>query len=360
MDLNLDFMTRTIGVWLAVSLALLGLRLLGVSQHRSADGGLCLFPNLNDIIATTIENRSPDVADNMTKNTAMLMKLRKRKNIRTISGGSSIEEVISFAENTNFQWYSGAEPLSVQPSDVITTATYQYRQAACAVFITGLEKIKNAGKEQMISLIGSRTEVAEQTIINNMSAGVYSDGTGFGGKQLTGLLAAVPNDPTTGTYGNIDRSQWTFWRPQLTTGAGFTNATIQGSFNQLWAKLVRGGDQTDLIVADNNVFIAYLESLQKLAQFVQSEIGDLGFPTLKYQGIDIVMDGGLGGSCPANSAWFLNTKYLFLRPVKGRDIVPLSPDTRVPFNQDASAQIMAWAGQFTLRNSQLQGFFKGF
>lgn len=323
-------------------------------------GIIAAFPNLGDVIATTIENRSREIADNVSKNTALLAKLRKRKNIRPISGGSSIMEEISFQENGNFLFYSGYDLLNVAAQDVITSATYQYRQAACAVIISGLEKIQNNGKERMISLIDSRLEVAEQTMVNNLSGGLYSDGTGFGGKQVTGLTAAVPNDPTTGTYGAIDRAAWPFWRPQVVQGAGYTQANIASYFNQLWVKQIRGSEQPDIIVADNLVFTAYLNYLQSLQRFTEASTGELGFPALKYMTTDIVLDGGIGGFAPANSAWFLNTKYAFFRPVKGRDMVPLTPDRRTPFNQDAEAQLLAWAGQFTLRNSFLQGFFKGF
>jgi hypothetical protein len=319
------------------------------------------FPNLSDIIATTIENRSREIANNVSKNTALLAKLRKRKNLRTISGGSEIEEEISFQENGNFMFYSGPDLLTISAQDVLTTASYQYRQAACAVVINGLEKIKNNGKERMINLIDARVEVAEQTMVNNMSIGIYSDGTGYGGKQITGLSAAVPPDPTTGTYGNIDRSAWPFWRSAVVAAAGYTSTTINGFMNTLWLKLIRNGEQPDIVVADNLTFNAYLTYLQSLQRFTQAETGELGFPTLKFMTGDVVLDGGVGGAAPANSMWMLNTKYLFYRPVKGRDMVPLTPESRrVPFNQDVEAQLLAWAGQMTLRCSFLQGFLKGF
>ena len=46
-------------------------------------------------------------------------------------------------------------------------------------------------------------KVAESTMLNLISQGAYSDGTGAGGKQLVGLDLAVPVTPTTGTYGGI-------------------------------------------------------------------------------------------------------------------------------------------------------------
>lgn len=65
------------------------------------------FANISDVVATTIESRSKSIADNVTKNNALLSKLSMRGNIRTVSGGSKIFQEISFAENGNAGWYSG-------------------------------------------------------------------------------------------------------------------------------------------------------------------------------------------------------------------------------------------------------------
>ena len=48
------------------------------------------FPNVIDIVATTIENRSRKVADNVTKNNAILRRLSERGNARPFSGGRII------------------------------------------------------------------------------------------------------------------------------------------------------------------------------------------------------------------------------------------------------------------------------
>ena len=60
------------------------------------------FPNVSDIIATTIQQRSGVIADNVTKNNALLSRLKQRGNIKTFSGGNVILEELSFAENGNF------------------------------------------------------------------------------------------------------------------------------------------------------------------------------------------------------------------------------------------------------------------
>ena len=71
------------------------------------------FPSVTDIVATTIQNRSKQIADNVTKNNALSAKLQQRGNIRTFSGGNTIMEELSFAENANAGWYSGYDLLPV-------------------------------------------------------------------------------------------------------------------------------------------------------------------------------------------------------------------------------------------------------
>jgi len=317
------------------------------------------FPNVSDIVATTIQSRSRQIADNVTKNNALLAKLNQRGNVKTISGGNTILQELSFAENANAGFYSGYDLLPVAAQDVISAAEYNIKQLACPVVISGLEMLQNAGKEQFIDLLEARLNVAESTMMNKLAQSVYSDGTGSGGKEITGLNAAVPSDPTTGTYGGIDRATWTFWRSKLydfsVQGVTPSATTIQAAMNTLWGNTVRGADRPDLIVLDTVYWSYYMGSLQAIQRFTDPNSANLGFPTVKFMDADVVLDGGIGGYCPASTGFFLNTKYLFWRPHAQRNMVPLSPNRRYAINQDAEVQILAWAGNLTSSGAQFQG-----
>lgn len=321
------------------------------------------FPNISDLTTTTIENRSRKIADNVTKNNALLALLEDKGRTRTIDGGVYILEELSFAENTNAQFYSGYDLLATAAQDVLSAAQYSIKQAACAVAYSGLEILQNSGREKMIDLVGARVDVAEASMMNLIAQGVYSDGTGFGGKQITGLLAAVPVVATTGTYGSIDRSTTlgTFWRNQTTgTGTTITAANILQQMNQFWPKMVRGNDHPDLIVYDNNLWGLYLTTQQTLQRFGDGKLAQLGFTTLKYMSADVVLDGGVGGFAPTSAGYFLNTKYLHWRPHKDRNMSPvLGGKTRASINQDAEIQLIGWAGNLTCSNASLQGYFSG-
>ena len=314
------------------------------------------FPNISDIAATTIENRSKKIADNVTKNNALLSRLEERGNSKTFSGGTKILQELSYAENGNAGYYSGYDLLPVAAQDVVSAAEFAIKQAACPVVMSGLEMLQNAGREQMIDLLEARIGVAESTLTNLLAGGVYSDGTGAGGKQITGLDAAVPINPLAGVYGGIDRGTWTFWQSKTTTiGAAVTPATVQAPMNTMWASLVRGADRPDLIVMDSVWWGAYIASLQAIQRITDPTRAKLGFPTVQFMDADVVLDGGIGGFCPAKTSFFLNTKYLFWRPHASRNMVPLSPNKRYAINQDAEVQILAFAGNLTANGSQFQG-----
>jgi hypothetical protein len=244
------------------------------------------FPNTTDIVATTIQSRSRAISDNVTKNNALLAKLNMRGNIKTISGGNVILQELSYAQNANGAFYSGYDLLPVAASDVISAAEFNIKQLACPVVISGLEMLQNSGKEAFIDLLEGRINVAESTMSNLLAQSIYSDGTGSGGKEVTGLNAAVPSDPTTGTYGGINRATWTFWRSQLydfsTESVTPSATTIQAAMNSMWASQVRGSDRPDLIVADSVYWTYFMTSLQAIQRFTTPETGSLGFPTIKF------------------------------------------------------------------------------
>lgn len=319
--------------------------------------------NISDILATTIENRSRKIADNVTNHNFLLKKLEMKGKIKPFSGGHKILQELSFAENSNAGWYSGYDLLPVGVSDVISAAEYDIKQAAVPVIISGLEQLQNAGREQMIDLMEARLSVAESTMNNLICGGMYSDGLAAGGKEIDGLEAMIPLDPSDDSYGGIASATFDFWRNAFsdqTATNGLDPTKIQGFWNTLWASLVRGQDRIDTIMCDTTVWEAYVSSLQAQQRFTNTNSADAGFVTLKFMDADVCLDGGiyngnLGSGAPAGTAFFLNSDYLHYRPHSARNMVPLSPNRRYATNQDAEVQILAWAGNMTCSGRQFQG-----
>lgn len=312
-----------------------------------------------EIVATTLRNRTGKAADNVTKNNALLTRLRKKGNVKVVSGGRTIMQEIEYAENGTYKRYSGYEALNISPSDVFTFAEYNYAQAAVAISMSGLEMIQNSGEEAVISLLSGRIKNAERTLQNNIALDIYSDGTADGGRQIGGLQLLVAATPTN-TVGGINASTYTFWQniafsAVTNGGSAATSANIQSYMNRLWVQLVRGADKIDLIPADNNYYRLYLESLQAIQRITSTEMAEAGFDSLKYMMADVVLDGGFGGGAPTNTMYFLNTDYIFFRPASERNFVPLGDD-RFAVNQDAMVKLIGFAGNMTVSNRRLQGY----
>lgn len=323
-------------------------------------------PNLSEIITTTLRNRSGELADNVTNNNALLFRLKRRGTARPFSGGRTIVEEIAYADNSTYKRYSGYDALDISPQDVFTSAEYDIKQAAVSVSISGLEEIQNSGQEQVIDLLASRIENAMDSMANGIAADIYSDGTADAGKQIGGLQLLVADNPSTGVVGGIDRATWSFWRnvsfSAVADGGGAaTSANIQSYMNKVAVQLVRGRDFPDLIVADNNYYSLYLESLQAIQRLSDETLAGAGFTNLKYfgagQASDVVLDGGIGGNCPTDHMYFLNTKYISFRTHSARNMKPIGGD-RFSTNQDAMVKIIGWAGNMCLRGAQFQGVLK--
>lgn len=316
-----------------------------------------------DVVTSTLENRSKKLADNISNNNALLMRLKEKGKEKPWTGGREIIQEIRYAQNQSFMWYSGFEPVNISLNDTMTAARFPIKQAAIAVTISGIEELMNSGEEEMINLIEARVDTAEDTFWNQMSAAVYSDGTGYGGKQMTGLAAYISKAPTSGVIGGIDRSSQVWWRnvsvnANLDARGVVTNTNIQSYMNSTTIGLKRNTDGVDLIVADNNYYLNYLNSLQAIQRITDTKLGAAGFTNLKYLGagksVDVILDGGKNGQIPANTMYFLNSDYLFYRPSARRNFKVIGGD-RTNANQDAIVRLLAWAGNCTVSNPSLQG-----
>lgn len=311
----------------------------------------------DDLATTTIERRSKKLADNLTLNTALMMRMGEKGFTREVPGGKTIVEELAFSGPGNFQYYSGYDQLGIQQGDMLTAAEFTIKQAAVAVSMSGLEMAQNRGAEAFIDLFAARVQQAEREMVNQLSTGAYSDGTGSGGKQIGGLQLLV-SDAGTGTVGGIVSSTYTWWKNQIydfsNSSVTPSSATIQTAMNTLYLACSRNRDMPDLIMADNTYFTYYMESLQAIQRVTNEKLASAGFDNLKYRGADVVPDGGLGGAAPASHMYFLNTDFIHWRPLAGHNMVALNPQ-RYAVNQDAFVKLIGFYGNMTTSGRQFQG-----
>lgn len=318
-------------------------------------------PNFDDILTTTLKDRTGIPADNITNNNAYLRFLDQKGNTSLVDGGETLVKELDFAENGTFKYYSGYDVLDIQPSEVLSAAEFDWKQAAVVVTISGRQMRQNSGTNRVIKLIAARIKNAERTMKNQISIGIYSDGTGSSGLQIGGLQLLVADSPSTGTVGGIDRSAQAFWQNvsfDATTdgGAAATAANIQSYMEQVWVQLVRGADNPTFIVADANYFQLFWNSLTTIQRITSTDKATSGFSSLEFAGPGGSAPVMLDQAAPTNHMYFLNHEFLFWDVHTDANFSPM--EDRKSINQDSIVKPIIFMGNMTGSNLGLQGVLK--
>lgn len=312
------------------------------------------IPNTDytEIISTTLDNYSETLADNVMNSIPLLQRLNKKGNVDPVNGGVKILENLMYAESV-VQWYNGFETLSVEASDVLTSAAYDWKQLNGNVVVSGLEEIQNKGRAAVHKLVKARINVAEISLKNEMGRAMFYSNTENGGKAVGGLQHLVSDLPTSGVVGGIDTAAQTWWANQYYdfSDASVTpsSTTIGHAMNKTYLRCTRGNDAPDLVVAGEDFFTYYEESLQPQQRFTDARTADGGFQSYRYKGSDVMYD----ANCASTRMYMLNTDYLALRPDESRNFVTL--DRKSAVNQDAYVVPLYWAGNLVCSNRSLQG-----
>lgn len=302
------------------------------------------------------------LTDNVSLHTALYHRIAQKGKIRTTSGGTSIQIPLDFAENSTYQRYSGYDTLSVQASEVITAAEYEWKQAAVHVTASGRELRINTGPEAIADLVEARVTNAMRTIANNFSTDMYSDGTAA--NQIGGLQTLV-DDAGTDTIGGIAAATFTFWANKVQSAAALlqggsltpsaTAGVMEQFFQGAWLAVTRNMDRPDLIILDDTYFTFYENGLTGLKRYTQSDQGQGGFISLKYKSADVVYESEDAG-IPDAHGYMLNTNYI------GITSHPDANWTEVPekasVNQDAVVMPIIWMGNMWTSNRKLQCVIK--
>lgn len=285
-------------------------------------------PNLGTLVATTIKNYRPTLADNLSTHSVVLAVMKRHGFIREDAGGTSIVEPLLYGSNTTVKSYHKYEAFDLTPQEGVDAAEFPWKQIGGTVSISGLEEFQNQGKSRMINLLEAKLTQLDISFRERVNEQLLSDGTGNGGKDITGLAAAVEDGAAWSTYGGIDSNTFTWWRNYFLDFDGtYTDfgtadgASVQGmtAMRNAFTQVLRKKEVPGLILTTRelyNAYEAYGEG-DKLRVMMKSDKGllDMGFENLMFKGTVITYDDDV----PANYMWFLNPQYLKFVVGKGRN-----------------------------------------
>lgn len=307
-----------------------------------------------EMVTTTKRNLASSLADNVSNHNALFRQMKRKGKFKTENGGYEIMCPLEYAENGTYQRYTGYEPLNTEASDVLTSAKFDWRQAAIHVTASGDEIRKNAhSREGMKKLVQARKDVAMKTAANQMSIDIYSDGSLD--NQINGLANLIQTNGQ-GTVGGINSATFDFWQNQyheMTGTDAYDKDTIRKGMSQLWLLTTRGTDTPDTITMSHDFYTVFEAGIEDRARYTEKDSANEGFISLKYKNADVFFDDNTNFGTTAEKAYFLNTDYLYL--VQHRDASWTMDDEKRPVNMDAVVIPIYWMGNMMCSNRALQG-----
>ena len=307
----------------------------------------------NDVLSTTLANYRNKLVDKIFDNYPLLSYLNGKLGVglrgksvkRLVSGGESIVEQLMYEDNSTAGSYAGAEVLDTTLQDGITIARYDWKQYSASIGITGKDKLSNAGStERLINLLEAKTKQAEMSLRKELSEGAWSDGTGNGSKDLTGLQTLVDSGTT---VGGLAPGTYAWWASnENSTATSFAAdglATMRTSFNSV----SYGNDKPDIVFTDQNNYERYEAALQPQERYQNTEAANSGFTALTFKGIPIMWD----RDCPSNEMYFLNSNYLSFVVHDQADMT--TGEFVTPNNQDLSTAQILFMGNTTVSNRRM-------
>ena len=365
--------------------------------------------NYDSLSAITKEKFLPVMVDNIFNSNVLTFKLLK--NAEKLDGGKKIITPLEYGKNSAQGFYSGYDVLDTTPSDPITSAEWNWKQAYATVTISGEEELKNAGDSQVLSLLKSKMKNAEKSlkdlfgdklfanaepsandITSLVGTGAVADGdyTASDASALGGggIIESFTDNTVLHAPGNVDNSiigynrllgginsdtyQW--WNSHFASFAlgtdntssamtwdefiapTSTGAVAKGvkKMTQMYGACTIDNDTPDMIVTTQEIYDAYESALQPNKRFDgDATLVDAGFQALKFKGASVVVD----SHCPAGMMLFLNTKYLDFKTHSKRNFA-FEPFQK-PVNQDARVAKFFWMGQLVCTNPRMQGVIVG-
>jgi hypothetical protein len=322
------------------------------------------------ILSMALEDRSSSYEDLVSNNNALLAVLRRKGLWQTYSG-PRIRQTLQISKQVA-QWYSGFDQLLNPALDLFNDAYFDPKMVVVPIILSMQEILGNEGESQLMDVFDSYIDAGERALEDAMDAGIYSDGTANGGKQITGLATAIPIVTDSGVYGGINKATAgnEIWRTKTYDASGaagsvaipaaigtqVSSTTIRPMLNYVMTRQSRGRDYADLLLMSPEHYAAYDAATVAIQrQTNETSLGKLGFSALEYIGggkrAEIVLDGGIGSNMPADTTFGINTDSLRLRYHPSRNFDRLfEGDGQMPIDKDAIAQFIGWMGELTQTN----------
>ena len=264
------------------------------------------------------------------------------------------------------------------PTDGITAAFYDWRQASVPISISGLEEQKNKGESRMLNLLEAKTKQAELGMQDFFNKSLLQ---GNGGSAITTAYTSAMNgsqfldplpllvkyDPTTSTtVGNIPQGTHTWWRNQTLNSTSSTYKAFLKDLRKLFNDSSKGpGGKPNLHLTDQGVYELYEAALADQHRNTSYQRADIPFDNILFRGKPVTWDeyvpdvqgGSATQSTTSGTWWMLNTEFWKVKVDKDRNFK--ATPFQKPENGDSRVGHILFLGAAVCGNRRKQGVAGG-
>lgn len=334
--------------------------------------------NYDALLSTTLFNVRRKFEDAISTANAVYFLLKKQGAIKEKDNIGERAMIPLMYELGQADSYSGYDQLDTTPMDGITSAFFDWRQAAVPIAISGAEEKKNRSEAQMIDLLDGKTKQAEMGIQEFFNKRFLQGSAGSsitsaytssinGSTFIDPLPKLVAYDPTASvSVGNINQLTYTWWRNKTKNSTSTTFAGLRKELRNLRNQCGLGpGGPPNLHIADQGSWEVYVSALEAMHQNPSYQKADIPFENVSFDGYPVVHDEFIpdvqGGSATQSTTsgtwWMLNTKFLEIQVQADSNFAP-TPFQK-PVGQDAKIAHILWMGAALCSNRRKQGVAGG-
>lgn len=279
--------------------------------------------------------------------------------------------------NTQGGSFTGSQLLNTTAVNNTVKGTFDMKFSYQPSVLTATDLTLNKTEMEVADLMERQVESDAVDLMKIIATQMYSDGTGNGSLDITGLAAAVDDGNTVATYGGQSRSSYSSLAATVTASGG--TLTLAKMFT-LWDTLQQDDQQPDMILTTKTVRSLYEQLLIPNIRYASYRNMGVGADKLGlvFREASVVAD----SACTSGYMYFLNMdtfewraaqKYFRGTPIKyGMSELEGEPsnvnpkgmgffetDWLQPVNQQTVNKFVILAGNLICKNPRYNGVLTG-
>jgi hypothetical protein len=303
-----------------------------------------------------------DPVDQVNVERPLIKRLMSSK--KDYAGGlQHVVEQLRISNDSNFQSYFGDQQVTYNRKRTLEQAKYKWGSFHDGFGLNEDELAQNgismtddrnavpsdAEKVQLTNLLSENMETLKIGFQENLDLMLHRDGT-QSGTDIPGLDHLVQLSPATGVVGGLDANVQPLWRNYAKTGIEISDpGDLVDEMEIAWRECIRrGGSTPNFILVGSDFVDAYRKDAtavvtrelnlggaggNRQAATVDASIGAGTATGLFFKGVELIWDPVFDELDDQDSpavdwakrCYFLNMRFITLRPIKGHWLVPRKP-----------------------------------